>query len=450
MYVCMYRAQDRWQRARKPRSPRTTRFVLTIGKASPSWHRRRRTLRSRGRKRLQAGERPSASQALLLLRHHASSTVLKGRVRALMGRGEQWDQSGDGWSSQDASWRKRLWKGAYPSPKAGSAPWKKGAGRANADSKPAFPAFDARPPKKGSTAASSRRDEMHETVTGEDGHLVPTVQKALNGARKAENRLAKLVQDRQRAEQQWQDYMQDSKAAYIRERDRFHRAMDHFTKEILEAREFQRQARAVLRHVALEDEERKDMETEEATIEDDEWDRMVKDWEAERESVDDGVLRRALLARETRSTTPAPPTRSVARSPAVPRDAAEKRQDSSYRPMYNESSPVHQARSDPYSMTSPRMEVGRGESLGRPAEPPPSSGMSPVPPVHQTGQGTAAEATGTPMGLAEKLQAKRNALRPFGIPPGLATGDVASKPPVHLEDDDPDLDGPGTAERPSE
>ena len=269
-----------------------------------------------------------------------------------MGRGEQWDQYGDGWSSQDASWRKRLWKGAYPSPKAGSAPWKKGAGKANADTKPAFPAFDAKPPKKGGPAASSRREEIQETVTGEDGHLVPTVQKALNGARKAENRLAKLVQDRQRAEQQWQDYMQDSKAAYIRERDRFHRAMDHFTKEILEAREFQRQARAVLRHVALEDEERKDMETEEATVEDDEWDRMVKDWEEERESVDDGVLRRALLARETGSTTPAPPTRSVARSPAVPREAAEKRQDSSYRPMYNESSPVHQARSDPYSMTS--------------------------------------------------------------------------------------------------
>ena len=93
---------------------------------------------------------------------------------------------------------------------------------------------------------------------------------------------------------------------------------------------------------------------------------MVKDWEEERESVDDGVLRRALLARETRSTTPAPPTRSVARSPAVPRDAAEKRQDSSYRPMYNESSPVHQARSDPYSMTSPRMEVGRRRVAGTP------------------------------------------------------------------------------------
>eukprot|EP00439_Symbiodinium_sp_Y106_P070738 s732_g12.t1 len=265
---------------------------------------------------------------------------------------------------------------------------------------------------------------------------------------------AKLVQDRQRAEQQWQDYMQDSKAAYIRERDRFHRAMDHFTKEILEAREFQRQARAVLRHVALEDEERKDMETEEATVEDDEWDRMVKDWEEERESVDDGVLRRALLARETRSTTPAPPTRSVARSPAVPREAAEKRQDSSYRPMHNESSPVHQARSDPYSMTSPRMEVGRGESLGRPAEPF-TSGMSPVPPGHQTGQDTAMggqpeRPAGAPMGLAEKLQAKRNALRPFGIPPGLATGDTAMKPPVHLEDDDPDLDGPSTEERPSE
>ena len=299
-------------------------------------------------------------------------------------------------------------------------------------------------------------------ATCEDGNLVPTVQKALNGARKAQNRLAKLVQERQRAEQQWHEYMQDSKAAYIRERDRFHRAMDHFTKEILEARELQRQARAVLRQVALEDEERKDMETEEAMVEDDEWDRMVKDWEEERETVDDGVLRGALLAREARSVTPAPPSRTAARSPVVPkevpREIPEKRLDSSYRPMYNESSPVHQARSDPYSMTSPRVEVVRGESHGHLTEPPPASGMSPLPPGHKTSQGqdSALEAkkdqagtTGT-VGLAEKLQAKRSALRPFGIPPGLAPGDAATRPSVRLEDDDPDLEMPETETRPSE
>ena len=228
--------------------------------------------------------------------------------------------------------------------------------------------------------------------------------------------------------------------------------------EILEARELQRQARAVLRQVALEDEERKDMETEEAMVEDDEWDRMVKDWEEERETVDDGVLRRALLARETRSVTPAPPSRTAARSPAVLREIPEKRLDSSYRPMYNESSPVHQARSDPYSMTSPRMEVGRGESQGRMTEPPPASGMSPLPPGHKPGQGqdSALDAkkdqTGTTVtaGLAEKLQAKRNALRPFGIPPGLAQGDATARPSVRLEDDDPDLEMPETETRPSE
>ena len=384
--------------------------------------------------------RPTSSQSLLLLQHHASGAVLRSRVKALMGRGEPWDQHGDGWSSQDGSWRKRLWKGAYPPPKAGG------------------PAFDAKPPKKGGPTPPNRREEMTEVATCEDGNLVPTVQKALNGARKAQNRLAKLVQERQRAEQQWHEYMQDSKAAYIRERDRFHRAMDHFTKEILEARELQRQARAVLRQVALEDEERKDMETEEAMVEDDEWDRMVKDWEEERETVDDGVLRRALLARETRSVTPAPPSRTAARSPAVPREIPEKRLDSSYRPMYNESSPVHQARSDPYSMTSPRMEVGRGESQGRMTEPPPASGMSPLPPGHKPGQGqdSALDAkkdqTGTTVtaGLAEKLQAKRNALRPFGIPPGLAQGDATARPSVRLEDDDPDLEMPETETRPSE
>ena len=100
----------------------------------------------------------------------------------------------------------------------------------------------------------------------------------------------------------------------------------------------------------------------------------------------------------------------------------------------------------------------RGESNGLLTEPPPASGMSPLPPGHKTSQGqdSALEAkkdqagtTGT-VGLAEKLQAKRSALRPFGIPPGLAPGDAATRPSVRLEDDDPDLEMPETETRPSE
>ena len=210
------------------------------------------------------------------------------------------------------------------------------------------------------------------------------------------------------------------------------------------AREQQRDARLVLRQVAFHE------EVDDAMVEEDTgdvWSQMVADWDQERADQDDGILQRALLERVGRSRTPVPSGRAPARSPVPggPRSATAE-EAPSYRPMYNEGSPtLLHARADPYPATSPRMaaDIKPDHRTAPPdAAEIPVLGTSPVHPHQKEGEPgrksvkemtrTLPERVSPHSDFAERIAGRRNALLPFGVPPGLH-GQASPVPPAVTE-----------------
>ncbi|OLP99678.1 Protein notum-like [Symbiodinium microadriaticum] len=313
-----------------------------------------------------------------------------------MGRGAKWDgQGGHGeqWSSQAHAGRSwAIWPGAY-SPKAGhNPPWKRGGNQEASSSRQRFPAYDSRPPAD----SNDRKLEPPErTVTRDsgdaDGALVPSVQKALNGARKAESRVLRLQKEKDRAEKQWQDYVRDSRLAYARERERHTKALAHFEKEITEALEQQRTARVMLKHAAFQEalpaEAPSAMEVSDAGVE---WEQMVAAWEQEQASMDGAVLRRALMEMEdagpasrtpqARRALPRSPVPTSTRAAAPQAPAAEVPADGgdSFGPSYSGSSPMAEmaaamaSSGEPVPGTSPVLPAPRPPGLAAPPGAPPA------------------------------------------------------------------------------
>ena len=381
-----------------------------------------------------------------------------------MGRGDKWDSRQDSsWSQSGRGWQ--IWPGAKSNSKGPGGPsWKKGAGKDEGEYAAArFPAYDAKPPAKAVAANGPPRDrELREaTVPGDaDGALVPSVQKALNGARKAEQRVAKLMKDKSRAEQQWQDYVRDSRAAYVREYERYKKAVANFDKDLQEAVETQKTARYTLRQAAIQEELQMTvaMEAEQDNA-GAEWEQLVAGWEYEQAIQDDALLRRAFQERgvalgeartpSLRRTAPRTPPASI---PGTAPVAMAMPEEGGYVPMYNSSSPSHPAaRVDPYPIPAspvvPAMESPlpmAGAELRHP------TGTSPMNPGMAPPEGPRRgikEATKMPPerpsvhgGISEKLETRRAAMMPFGVPPGLGVSHPGPTPipAAHLLDDDLD------------
>ena len=221
--------------------------------------------------------------------------------------------------------------------------------------------------------------------------------------------------------------------------------------------------------------------------EDGEWERMIADYEAESALEDDAVLRRAfreaqMEARGLRSMTPVRPMR--AGSPPGLEPAQMEGETGLYRPMYDATSPtLRRAKVDPYPPASPRGYPAPGRDGDQKAADSSDASRerprtSPVHPGLMTRERTehvrvgVKEATKhrpdrTPQhqDLGERLQAKRDSLRPFGIRkddkpgppegteapapeprPDAGTGQAGAPARVLLENDDPDLDGGGMTE----
>ena len=339
-----------------------------------------------------------------------------------MGRGDKWDSWEESWPSSGAYPQPHLWRGAKAKAQS-SHPWVKGAGKnKGTDKRPSFPAYDALPLTDGQPQGSARGQALVHMNEDQEGQLVPTVQRALNGARKAENRLAKLLKEKEKAQKQWAQYLQDSQKAYIRERTRHHKALDAFEKEIMEAKDQQKHARLLLRQVAFRDENEGDIE-EEDDGHDNEWARMVQDWEDEQDQADDGVLQRALLESRGKSCLLGPPARTPPRPLATGPDPVGEA-GSARVPTYNAFSPtLRTARTDPYPTVSPRRtaEVATGLPSEKQEDGPldSKSSSSPLPPRERRGvkeaTKTAPERPPVHGDLAEKLQARRSALMPFGL-----------------------------------
>ena len=456
MYVCMYLCIGLRNTRSSARSPEPQHQGVLIPcrlkplgniLPPPSWHRRARLRRSQTRRAIQTGVCPRRRALQVLSEHHSVNPAFRCILFSLMGRGERWGRDGEAWSSSEQSYN--LWKGAKPHKNGGQVPWKKGGrGRGKGpEEKPLFPAYDSLVLSKetaGVSKAMGRQAGAVSPAEDEDDFLVPTVQKALNGARKAEQRYTKLVKDKNRAEQLWAEYLRTAKQAYLRERERHAKAIDHYNKEIAVAREQQRDARLVLRQVAFHE------EVDDAMVEEDTgdvWSQMVADWDQERADQDDGILQRALLERVGRSRTPVPSGRAPARSPVPggPRSATAE-EAPSYRPMYNEGSPtLLHARADPYPATSPRMaaDIKPDHRTAPPdAAEIPVLGTSPVHPHQKEGEPgrksvkemtrTLPERVSPHSDFAERIAGRRNALLPFGVPPGLH-GQASPVPPAVTE-----------------
>ena len=141
-------------------------------------------------------------------------------------------------------------------------------------------------------------------------------------------------------------------------------ATERREKEIQDAKEQQKHARLLLRQVAFQEEDLMDVE-EEAEEEDDDWARMIRDWEEENEMADDGVLQRAL--QESRSRTPRPATRGPSRSPGMTRLEDTQPTGPSRSTAYNACSPtLRNARSDPYTWRCHRGTAWRPQTRMRP------------------------------------------------------------------------------------
>ena len=399
-----------------------------------------------------------------------------------MGRGGKWSGNEERYSS-GPTWH--VWQGAR-SPKTGAHPWKKGNGKAAEDvpSRPVFPTFDASIPAR---AGPSRHAEPDPSADAGE-RLVPSVQRALNGTRKAETRLSKLMKDKAKAEKQWEIYVKEAQIAYVREKERFLKAVEHYDKEILDAKEAQRLSRAHLRQAAISEGvlESDAMEAEQAEASA-EWSRMVEEWEQERATQDDALLRRAFLERADMTDARTPSAhRAAPRSPApafsaIPPPSRAPPASTEYRPMYNAGSPgMPSARYDPYNASSPpglapppTDEMGHWPEATTPEQPVPKDrNAAPVHPGqkrHPTdprlsvkaATKSAPERPAVHADFATRLGAKRSAMQPFGGAPGLAAPVLESGTPVPLNakivDDDQDQemeedldDRPGPTEPPGD
>ena len=161
--------------------------VVAIAPWSPSWHRNQRRLRAKIRKRIWtarcSGSSASSKDLLRIAAHHTRPNYRELRHISMS---ETWRGSG-GWGYwQGAPWRQ---KGNKQNGKQG-----KGSDGKEQPSLPTFPAYDN---KKGGTAVvqlTQTSEHIHIVQTQRrDDTMVKDLQRTLNLARKAKNKVMKIT-----------------------------------------------------------------------------------------------------------------------------------------------------------------------------------------------------------------------------------------------------------------
>eukprot|EP00439_Symbiodinium_sp_Y106_P043640 s349_g5.t1 len=166
----------------------------------------------------------------------------------------------------------------------------------------------------------------HSSLVGESGKGRDTVpvpgsvqglQPLLTLARKAELRVLKLQQQRDRAQQQWAAYDQEMKEAFLREKQRFRDNQNKLSTEIEAAQTGQEQARQAVYLAFLGQIQPVTQPMEE---EDDDWERTREQWEKDASFDSEGVLQRALAQAQAaglgQPLTTRPLPQAVANMPA--------------------------------------------------------------------------------------------------------------------------------------
>ncbi|CAE7631774.1 hypothetical protein AK812_SmicGene27171 [Symbiodinium microadriaticum] len=270
-----------------------------------------------------------------------------------------------------------------------------------------------------------------------DSQLRREVQKSLSAARKADLKVRKLREERQLKEAQWAQFEKDSRAAYLKEKNRFQTALDRIETDIQQTMEQGREASVMVQTLVARGPAALPAPSAE-TETDGSWEDLIKD---EEPSMEAGFLREAMIAAKQvsrqpggvaplldgRMVTPAvaaqvlqavmanlPVTATEAANPAgrvgAPHAPLNPPPASGAPPMSGTAAPDVPYNSSPKA-TAPEA-VNPGPAVASPVHPrqKPTTRVpvkgTPVRPVH-TGTGDVAK-------LTDKLQAKCNAMQPFG------------------------------------
>ena len=323
----------------------------------------------------------------------------------------------------------RIWHGAYsPSAQRPRAPWKTGQSAV-------FPAYNAIDLTKDVPTGHSAGEADTAGAATASG-LVPTLQAALNTARKAEQRVMKLKQARSTGATKWQQYEASLKAAFARERTRFTKDQERLAKEITEAEALQEAARESLRAAFTPGQDHVP-EVEMADLPS--VDQVFAGWAQEERTDYGAVLQRAMEIGPGLATTPLRPTAAVPRTPLPTYDARRGLASASADCMISPGPAV----TDPYTQAaylqgtlpagfSPMMGpggVGFFPGLATPisqmTSAPPGFGSSPAPVPSAPVMGGVAADTGAPV---PRSQATELAQLTGPAPPSAtsSTGDVPS------------------------
>ena len=206
-----------------------------------------------------------------------------------------------GWSY----WRGAVSPGNKGNKGRGKAPWQdKQDYRQSQPKKGTFPHYDALP-------KSERQNIVEIASSSNAGGYVSELQKAVNVARKAEQRVKRLAGEKRDRVQQWRDYEAELKRCYSSEKQRFRSALQKLERDETEAVAEQAAARENLRKVAVgQTAEPEDTHME---ILDQEFEMLTESagMEPVQEEDTDAVIRRAMEATQAPAAIKLPPTAAV-------------------------------------------------------------------------------------------------------------------------------------------
>ena len=110
---------------------------------------------------------------------------------------------------------------------------------------PSILAYDAKKAVPDQTSSSQSIQ-----IPDRDASLVPTLQRAVNAARKAEQKVKKVLMEKSERQSQWKSWEAELRRTFTKEKGRYTAALGRLDQEMAEALRQQEQARALLRRAA--------------------------------------------------------------------------------------------------------------------------------------------------------------------------------------------------------
>ena len=241
--------------------------------------------------------------------------------------GMTWSKNGGGKGNHNGgghgSWS--YWRGTWSPSQKSNAPWRTEHQQQwnQNQHKKSFPHYDAVP--------RSERPALVEVASSSqsDGY-VTDLQKAVNSARKSEQRVKKIQAERLERQEQWRSYEAELRRCYAQEKQRYKSALARLEKDEMDAAQEQAFAREQLRRVATghQDVAMRPLES----PEEQDFDRLIQSTGPDplQEEDSDSVIRRALAhpvgvggvgapaSGGTYLATLSTPTRTVPRTPSTP------------------------------------------------------------------------------------------------------------------------------------